>query len=254
MAIGVILIVFLLIMLWLAVSYVRMQRSLRWWQGQQVVRQRHQAEVIRDGVVQDSFALRRSLELALMNSSDRLPQVESEKLTSDWLAKIEMIQSSLETLTNHLAPPYLNDHLPLSVRFLLKQWQQQHPNVSIKTTLPDHWCQPSRESSQIVLAALEELLRITELPDTTSVILHASLQQKQHDQIQELIIHMSLSNPLPPDLSTPDLSKVMSNWDRQELSYLKRAFHCLTSGRFYSRRNGEDMIWYFRWRSRPGLL
>ncbi len=251
MAIGVILIVCLLIVLWLSVSCVRMQRSLRWWQGRQVARQRHQAEVIRDGVLQDSFALRRSLELALMNSSDRPPQVESKELTSDWLAKTETIQSSLETLTNHLAPPYLNDHLPLAVRFLLEQWQQHHPNGSIEMTLPDPWWQPSRENSQIVLATLEELLRITELPDTTPVILHASFQQQQQqqDQIQELIIHMSLSNP-----SMPDLSKVMSNWDRQELSYLKRAFHCLTSGRFYSRRTGEDVIWYFRWRSHPGLL
>ncbi len=256
LATRVILTVCLLILLWLSVSYVGMQRSLRWWQARQSDRQWHAAEGIRDGALQDSFAMRRSLELALTPRVHR-PEPAPEQ-TAHWLAQIETIQQDLEALSHHLSPPYWEDNFPLAVRSLLERWHRTHPGLTVATTLPHPWCQESGEAGRIVLMALDELLRLTLPADPTPIALQVSLQQQE--QVQELIIHMS----------APNLAQIFSQWNTTELNHLRQAFHCLTLGRCYRQSrvaqtpastgatagSGADatVSWHFRWRSHPSLF
>jgi hypothetical protein len=235
-----------LLLLGVSVSYLRMQRSLRWWQARQSEYQSAQADLIRDGVLQDSFALRRSLEFALTHPGDDLVPNPLTGLAQKWLGQVEAIQSTLETVSNHLAPPYCTDNLPLAVRFLLEQWQQQHPNVTVTVTSIGGWCQQPGDSNRIVLMALHELLQLTQPEGVDPVALQANLQQ--HNQVQELIIH----------LSTPDLSKVKTLWDQQALTSLQQSFGCLTSGRLIADHQPltdstahPTASWRFRWHPAP---
>jgi hypothetical protein len=228
----------ILVWLWLWLSSLEMARSLRWWQARQLVRQSDQAKEIRDGVLQESFALWRNLELVLTNSINDPGQIEGA-----WLNRIETMQHSLAALSNHLAPPYVDDHLPLAVRSRLEHWHQIHPTLTVETILPQGWCQESGDASQILLMALDELLQITLPKDSTPITLSASLCQ--HDQIQELLIR----------LSTPELSRVMARWDRKELNYLRHSFYGLTSGHFFRQSQSSlAVVWQFRWRSRPSRV
>lgn len=225
---SVVVVLYFLILVWLLASYIGVQRSLQWWCQRQAALLSEEAEDIRDGLLQDSFAMRRSLELAIAGEVD-----SSQKADQTWLKQIETIQQSLEELSNRLSPPYLEDSLPLAVRWLLEQWQTKYSNLTAKVTLPPHWQNGRIEQSRIVLTTLNELLRLTLSHQVLPLSVQASFRQQR--QFQELMLQ--LSRPTTIALSV-------------ELESLRQTFQVLTSGSCYCQKNGSTVTWYFRWRSR----
>ncbi len=197
---------------------------------------------IRNGLLQESFVIRRDLELALADDV-----ASSKRVLPDWLQKIETIHHSLEELSDHLSSPYLDNNLPLAVRYLLDQWQINHPTINAKIHLPINWCHESIEQNRIILTTIDELLRIVLLQSAMQVSLIVDF--KQQGQLHELTILFSI----------PGTFALAPQKHKEELAHLRQSFQFFTSGTCYPQRKDSTLSWYFRWRVnhnslKPGLL
>lgn len=253
------------ILVWWFVSYSRAQRALRWWERRRGFQLYCETERIRNGLLQESLAMRRSIELLLGDSCEI--SVESVR---DWLTGIEKFHHSLGQLSDRLSPPYVEESLPLAIQYLLELWQTYNPKLNIQMELPGDWPDEPPECSRVILIALDELLRITLSEvgtsqwgnDThTSGTLRAFQQCETQkigmlpsDVLTDLSIHVSLEKQvrfgeIKVQLSYPNESTFVSPSHLKDLDYLKEAFHFLTRGQCFYKRKELTVAWYFRWRS-----
>lgn len=227
----------MLILSWLLVSQFEAQRALQWWYGRQSSQLCHQAEGIRNGLLQESFTVRRNLELALLEDGER-----SEQPQQEWLVKIDRLHHALRKLSDQLSPPYLDDSLPLAIQSVLESWKSRSLRYRFGWELPAEWRPESHERSRVVLMALDELLRLTFLDGSGGAV---AVQLHQRGDLGELSVQFSdLDRPTPPRSVA------------KELAYLKRAFRFLTFGECFCRHIDQTVVWYFRWRppsNRNGL-
>ncbi|UBF25624.1 hypothetical protein K9N68_29330 [Kovacikia minuta CCNUW1] len=190
-----------------------------------------EAEKIRDGLLQDSFVLRRNLEILLTTTADKSLEQQPE-----WLVTIERLHRSLAGLSDRLSPPYIEDSLPLALKSMLESWQSQFQTSTIITHLPSQWRIESYESSQVILTSLHELLRIAQSSpeQPTSITVSLGLQGNLGE------IKVQFSDLAPAILTASNRAT--------ELRYLSRAFQFLTAGECFYRYTDRTLTGYFRWR------
>ncbi|MBD2097698.1 hypothetical protein H6F90_21615 [Trichocoleus sp. FACHB-591] len=222
---------FLLVLLWLLASYVGLRRSLYWWYQRQTAQMSGEAECIREDLLQKLFAMRRGLELALMEKQAHPKEVQH------WLTQLETIQHSLEAVTHRLAPSYLDDSLPLAVQFVLKEWQKAHPTLPLEMALSTDWVAEPLEQRRMVLATLTAWLQITAAHLRAEGRLRICLSQKAHSG--EMLIQLTAPNrfDLPSGVAISELTK------------LQQAFQVLANGNCYCQKSGSTVTWCYRWRS-----
>lgn len=217
-------------LLWLLASYLRAQQALQWWSQRQSMQLFREAEKIRDGLLQESFTMRRSLELSLIDDVEL-----STKTSEDWLKKIQGFHYSLDQLSDRLSPAYIEDSLPLAIQCVVERWRTCNPRLKIEMELPEPWRHEPPDRSMVILRALDELLRITSSELLTEISMHISL--KQQGDLGELIVHISY----------PNVSTLICYSRPKELQYLSQTFRFLTSGQCFCRRKKLTVAWYFRW-------
>jgi len=211
-------------------SYLRSQRALQWWQQRQARQLACEAEKIRDGLLQESFALRRSLEV-LLNSEDST----STHASQEWLKKMEKFHHSLAQLSDRLSPAHIEDSLPLAIQCLAESRLACNSNLKIEIELPAVWRQEPLDRSFVILRVLDELLRITLSELLTELSILVSL--KQQGNISELIVQFSAR----------DVQTLVSYWCTEDLEYLSQTFQFLTSGQCFRSKKELTVTWYFRW-------
>jgi hypothetical protein len=216
-------------LLWLLASYFRTQRALQWWSQRQSIQLAHEAKKIRDGLLQESFTMRRSLELSLLEFE------LSTNRRQDWLKKIDKFHHSLEQLSDCLYPAYIEDSLPLAINCVVESWQTYNQRLKFETELPRHWRHEPPERSLIILKVLDELIRIISSESLTEILIHISL--KLQGKVGELMVHISY----------PDLTTLVFYSNLKDLEYLSQTFQFLTSGQCFRRRKDLTVAWYFRW-------
>ncbi|MBR8838312.1 MAG: hypothetical protein DSM106950_31000 [Stigonema ocellatum SAG 48.90 = DSM 106950] len=222
--------VYIVILMWSLKSHNKTQQALQWWFFRQSSKLFLEAEKIRDGLLQESFTIRRNLEL-LPVDNDEL----SVNKTQEFLKKTDDFHQSLAELSDRLSPAYLQDSLPLAIECLLEQWLTSHPELYFHIDLPTYWRDESAERSLIILRALEELLRIT-LPEVlTQISIYISL--KELGNVGELTV----------TITYPDVSTGQTYSSIPELGFLYESFRFLTSGKCFCRSKNLSAAWYFRW-------
>jgi hypothetical protein len=248
----VIICLLLLLLLWRFLAHVEMQKSLQWWSEKLTTQLWYGSEQIRDGLLQDVFAIRRSLELSLVNH-----QEISVATSQDWLGQLDQLHQALGALRNVLAPAYVEESLPLAIQSLLQQWK-----LRLETKLPADWPAEPLLRSRVILMTISELLKIVipeKLPveevgwhtcalDTPSqcpydakepgIDIHLVIQLKQRQQFAELSVVINHSDHFP----------LLSPARRRELRYLKQSFQCLTSGQCSYRCTGSTIAFYLCWK------
>jgi hypothetical protein len=190
-----------------------------------------EAERIREDLLQKLFAMRRSLELALMDKQAHPKEVQR------WLTQLETIQHSLEAVTHRLVPPYLDDSLPLAMQLALKEWQATHPMLQLEMDLPTDWIAEPFAQRRMVLATLVTWLQITASHLQPRARLRIRLSQQAH------------SNELLIQLTTSNRSDLPSRAAISELSKLQQAFQVLAPGSCYCQKCDATVTWVYRWRS-----
>ena len=178
---------------WLAPNKKLNQSALQWWHQRQCDRQHHSAELIRDGLLQNLFALRRSLELT---------HAQQQPVSAEQLHQLESLYGELETISNHLSPAFSRDNVTLAMQHILNRWQSEHPTVTLSSHLtanasPEHpmgdppMSEQSMSEHHISLMLLEDCLGTMEgvLSETAAVD-----------------ITFANSNPYAPSNNSPDSS------------------------------------------------
>jgi hypothetical protein len=206
-----------------------MRHALQWWWQRQAARLHREAECIRDGLLQESFGLRRGLELALIEPGD-IPIAQGQ----EWLDKIDQFHHTVEELSNHLSPPYLNESLPLAIQYSLSVWQVANPLIWT-LDLPDSWQDEPIDRSYVILTTLDELLQIV-LQEPTSVT-SISIQLRQHNDISKLQVEVTYS----------DAIILAKSSHVNDLRHLCQAFQCLAPGKSRTQRQEQTVTWYFCW-------
>jgi len=221
---------FIVSTLWLLKSYLKTRQALQWWQERQVLQLSQEAKNIRDGLLQESFTIRRSLELLPVDDLELLV-----KKNRDCLEKLDNFHHSLSQLSDRLSPAYIEDSLPLAIQSVVEQWQAQYPKLHLHLDLPNHWRHESHHQSMLILRVLEELLQITLSDLLADIAIHITLSPKEN--LGELLIHIS-------DDRTADN---LSYSSLKQLKYLRQIFQTLMPGKCCYRQHNIAIDWSLIW-------
>jgi hypothetical protein len=216
--------------MWSIRSHNKTQQALQWWFFRQSLKLFLEAEKIRDGLLQESFTIRRNLELLPVDNLEL-----SVNKTQECLTKTNNVHQSLAQLSDRLCPAYLEDSLPLAIESLLESWIASHPDLYFHIDMPSSWRNESAENSLIVLRALEELLSIT-LPEVLAQI-SVYISLKDLGNVGQMVVKITY----------PDISALGFYSNLPELGYLYESFRFLTSGKCFCRSKNISAAWYFRW-------
>ena len=225
-----VLMVYIMLIMWSRKSHNKTQQALQWWFFRESAKLFLEAEKIRDGLLQESFIIRRNLELLPIDNLEL-----SVNQTQECLKKTDNFHQSLSQLSDRLFPAYLEDSLPLAIECLLEPLLTSHPELHFNIDMPASWRDEPAERSFIVLRALEELLRIT-LPEVLAKI-SISIRLQELGNGSQIMVQITY-----PDVSTGELYSSIP-----ELGYLYESFRFLTSGKCFCRRKNLSAAWYFRW-------
>lgn len=215
---------------WFVMRWYRLQKALQWWYRQHILRLFDEAEAARNGILQDAFTLRRTLELSLVQNR-AIAGSEGEAL----LNTLGELHDSLKRFSDFLSPPYLEDSFPLAIDHLLKSYQKQHPSIALELSTPQKWQPVPYEQSRLVWITIDELLRITIAQSCSVRSISACLTQQAtaHELVIEIVY------------SSPDLQDFQD--ELRKLSYLKRSAQFLTGGTCAYHQKGEALIWSMGW-------
>ncbi|WP_315791819.1 hypothetical protein [Fischerella sp. JS2] len=206
------------------------QQALQWWSCRQSLKMFLEAEKIRDSILQESFTIRRSLEL--------LPEGNLElstNQTQELLKKFDNFHQSLVQLSDRLFPVYIQDNLPLAIQHLLEPWLASHSQIYFHLDMPKSWRHESVDRSLIVLRTLEELLKIS-LPEVlTQISIYICLQQQTN--LGKLVLKITY----------PDISTLVFYKNLPEREYICKTFRFLTSGKCFCCINNLSLVCYLYW-------
>ncbi|MBD2442843.1 hypothetical protein H6G25_06440 [Dolichospermum sp. FACHB-1091] len=213
-------------------SEQRIQQALQWWFYREFWKLFLESEEIRDDLLQESFTIRRNLDL-LSRDNLSLPETAIQA----YIQKIDNFHHSLVQLSDRLCPISIQDSLPLSIECLLERWIDSHPHLNFQINMPVYWRIEEPERSWIILRVLEELLRIT-LPETgilLPIYIHVTL--KEIGSIALLAVKISY----------PDMSTLIFYSHLPELEYLYDIFKLLISGKCSFFHKHLMSRWHFYW-------
>ncbi|NEO99372.1 MAG: hypothetical protein F6K58_11955 [Symploca sp. SIO2E9] len=209
--------------------WLRQRQAWQWWHQQQVLQLHQQAESIRDGLLQQTFAFRRYLESTVSAQPEA-------KQTARWLEQFQEFYLSLESLSNELSPPFVADSLPLALQFALKDWQRSHLELDLQLNLPTDWSDNSPHKNQIILSMVTELLTLLTPEGNRAERLHLTLTN--HSNFYKLTFQLE-------DVDSLMMLKIVR---RSEVTYIKEIFHSLAAGQLEISHKGAVLITQLCWR------
>ncbi|MEA5570794.1 hypothetical protein [Calothrix sp. UHCC 0171] len=182
-----------------------------------------EAEKIRDDLLQESFSIRRQLEILPTDNLELLINQRQEYLT-----KMQKWHQSLAKLSDRLFPESLQEHLPLAIYCLLEQWQISHPDLDLEIILPNSWRREKIDNSLTILMILDELLKVTLPEPEVCLPISIFIHLQQHHNTAHLQI----------TITYPNSFIFISYYNLTYLSYLQKIFHFFTLGKcFFNRKN-----------------
>ena len=194
---------------------------LGWWYQHQTEWLLQEADAIRNGLLQDLFALRRKLEL--LDGDHHL-----------CLAETEHLYQALEQLGDRLSSPFVHDSLPLAMQHLLMPWRKKLP---VQANMPTHWPAESAEHIRIVLSVLDYLLtslgQMTQTPGQITISL-AEAAEGKHLTLQ---IAFAEAVPLP----------LLTICETKDWLYRLLTFEVLTGGTTRHQYSDQTLEWQLLW-------
>ena len=223
-------------LVWFLRYYLKVQSAIRWWSGRQSQQLAKEAQNIRDGLLQQSFSLRRSLELSLWEDAQLSPHH-----CQSYLEKLEEFHQALVQLSDRLAPTYLEESLPLAIEQLLYHKQKQYHQLKWQFETPKLWTEEESTCNWLILNAMDELINLICSQIYAETLLKVSLQE--HNYRRELRIQ----------INHPDGGKLPSLDSSGSWQHLSKLFSVVTCGHcFYSCQETTIDV-NFCWRSKSPL-
>ena len=192
---------------------------LRWWHWHQAQWLTCEADRIRNGLLQDLFAVRRQLEL---------------QTGENGLGTVEHLYADLDALGNRLSSPYVQESLPLAIQHALGDWP---PALVLKLDLPTDWPDEPAEHISLLLLGLNHLrhalMAQASLPQSIHVCLVEQAEAKQ------LTLDLTYGDKVPPGLLTL--------WESEDWLYPVATFEVLSQGQVSYRCESNTLEWIFDW-------
>lgn len=210
-----------------------MKKALQWWYKKKLAQLEFETELIRDRLLQESFAMRRSLEISALKSNEF-----NSSSCQKCITQLEDFSITLKQLSDRLYPSYLNEGLPLALKYSVTQWQNQLPNCQFKLNLPQKWQQKSSVNSFIILNILEDLLRIQNVNTLFNKLIFINLEQNKSIS--------GLKNRLKITFDE-NSSELTAKRDWQEYTYIQQMFESITSGSCQNILTENSNVWLFEW-------
>ncbi|NEQ50364.1 MAG: hypothetical protein F6K11_09565 [Leptolyngbya sp. SIO3F4] len=200
---------------------------LRWWHKHQAQKLHQVADRIRNGLLQELFAIRRQLEVSC-ETEDNAAAFGCDL----HLANLEHIYHQLEHLSHDLNSPFL-DSLPLALQHISQPW---HQKLSLTTELPSTWSPEPVEHVQLFITFVDSFL--SQLATNTSLN-QCGLELIQHTTSKELICYATGDN--------------LSTRLTESLLPLLETFRLLTQGEYNQTVQPQLIRWELRWRTSSKL-
>lgn len=225
--------------------HLRLRRALQWWWKRQVTQAYENAEQLRNHALQESFALRRHLELIGMPHP-------SETTLNLWQAHMPLLleganrlHREVQCLSDQLSSPFLEDSLLLAIRHGIAAWKEKYPTVTFSLDLPDKWEIENEVQQDILTKVLDECLRL---------FLAESLQTEisQDGEKREVAIALNRHqnwNYLRVQMIFPPVftSTIRCHWPY--FRYLGYVFQTLMPGRYTLKLAPHTLSFEGRWKS-----
>ena len=210
--------------------YHRVQKALQWWSYRQSAKLLLEAEQIRDGLLQETFTMRRNLDLLILDNLN----FPTDKI-QDSVKRIENFHLYLVKLSDRLFPESLQDSFPLAIESLIESWLVSNPQLQFQIDMPIYWRHEPGERGLIILTFLQELLTVT----LSETLMPASiyLNLKFNNNLGKLTVKINYSQT----------SSVFFNSRLIELDYLCHSYQLLTAGKCIYHIRNLTVFWCFSW-------
>jgi hypothetical protein len=193
------------------------KQLLRWWHRHQAQWLTSEADAVRNGLLQDLFAVRRQLEIGAGENA---------------LATVEHLYDALENLGDRLSSPYVQESLPLALQHALSGWP---PELALEARLPDRWPDEPMEYVTLVLSVIEHVRQtLTALPISPQSCTVEMAEGQGHKQ-------------LTVQLDLPALSPQGEGCGSVDWGYHLSTFEAITGGQASCVYEGRTINWQLIW-------
>lgn len=202
---------------------------LRWWYQYQTRLLIEEADNLRNGVLQDVFALRRHLELVNQHEiQDHGNSYES------CLQEVEHIYRSLQSLSDRISSPYLEESLPLALQHFLQPWRS---TLNLQADLGGLWETEPAEHIAVLLALLNQVLQAIASTPAAPHQVKVSLQHQA--AAKAFTLRVAYPQTLPQSLIHLSTS--------EEMAALLQTFEWLSSGTAHLDHQLHTLTWEVTW-------
>lgn len=205
----------------------RTQKAVQWWCDRQTLNATEQAESIRDGLLQEIFSLRRSMELQLA-----LQPQNSLENSHRGLPQLEQIYNQLKNLAEQIAPLDLDTNFLFVIKQTLSKWSDERTDLKVSFDFPQDWNYPPSQNIHLILQFLMELLAIAVPEESEEVLIN--LRSNTHQRIEVTVIYS-------------DLGLHKKNEELVDIHYLGQAFEFLVPGTFRQRAWDCQITYSLSW-------
>ena len=201
---------------------------LRWWRQYQARMLNHEADLIRNGVLQDMLVIRRRLELSC-HTQPNAKEFGCER----HLVELKRIYTLLENLGNRLESPYLQDSLPLALQHAVQPWRQK---IHLMAELPPTWDPEPVEQTRLLIGFVETLLLL--LATVPIPPQQCDMTLRRQSGIKEFTFQIRYG-----ESSLPSVAIEAS----RSLKPFLKTFQILTQGDYTQDLQPRSLTWILRW-------
>ncbi|MBD0269869.1 MAG: hypothetical protein ICV77_16440 [Cyanobacteria bacterium Co-bin8] len=202
---------------------------LRWWYQYQTRLLIEEADSLRNGVLQDVFALRRHLELV------NQPEIQDHGNSYEsCLQEVEHIYKSLQALSDRISSPYLEESLPLALQHFLQPWRS---GLDLQVELIGFWETEPIEHIAVLLALLNQVLQAVTSAQAAPHRLYVSLKHQAAAKAFTLQVNYPQNLPQP-------LAKLSKS---EDMTSLLQTFQWLSNGTTQIDRQAHALTWVLTW-------
>lgn len=206
---------------------------LRWWHQHQAKKLGQTAEHIRNGLLQELFAIRRQLEVSC----------QTEKNAAAFgcdrhLENLETLYKQLENVSHDLNSPFL-DSLPLALQHAIQPWSEQLP---LTTEFASDWSPEPAENVDLLITFAKSFFQ--QLAVTTPAPQQCGLKLAQQATAKELTCYATGDSAWYAHHSS-----VRTNASIQTLLPFLETFRLLTQGEYHQISQPQQIGWTLRWQS-----
>lgn len=200
---------------------------LRWWHQYQAHKMNQTADRIRNGLMQEVFAIRRQLEVSC----------QTEKNAAQFgcdrhLAALETLYNQLEHISHDLNSPFL-DSLPLTLQHAVQPWNNRLP---LTAQLPSDWSFEPVENVHLLLTFTDSFLQ--QLAATTPAPQYCELKLTQQAKAKTLICYATSDQSWCDRFSSTSTPALLPFLD---------TFRLLMQGQYHQIQNTQRVGWTLSW-------